>query len=57
MVSLKKALEKLHSNKQLRIGEGKLIAKQYFGRLRIRGSHNIYSLPWEGALFNIQSDK
>ena len=57
MGNFEKALKKLNEGTTLRIDEGKLIARHYFGKPRKRGSHNIYSLPWQNTLLNIQADK
>ena len=57
MGSLEKALIKLNSGTTLRIDEGKLIASHYFGKPRIKGSHNIYNLPWQNMLLNIQANR
>lgn len=49
-------LEKMRSNPQeIRFSDALRIAKHYFGKPRIRGSHHFFSTPWQGdPLVNLQ---
>jgi len=52
---MNKDIEKLKNSKNVKFKDLLKICEKYFGEPRIRGSHHIFKVPWEGnPRINIQ---
>ena len=57
-MNIEKDLAKFKNPKDVKFSETLKIATKYFGEPRIKGSHHIFKMPWQGdPRINLQPDK
>ena len=50
MSQFEKLLAAMHNNpKGVKFHDASKVADHYFGKPRIKGSHNVYTMPWAGC--------
>ena len=57
MTSFEKLLARIRNNRKgVRFEDASKVAEHYFGKPRVKGSHNVYKMPWPGdPRINIQN--